>query len=136
MDFLGVCINKQGITIDPAKIAGLRDYPHILKNLKQVQGFLGVAGYHCMFVLEFLTIVAPLTCLTHKDVPFIWDQKCMDAQEEIIKWITNAPVLVPPDTNHQFKLETDTSQVGTGTTPYLCDKPVTLPDGTQKPGPC
>ena len=60
----------------------------------------------------------------------------MDAQEEIIKRITNAPVLVPPDTNWQFELETDTSQIGTGAILYQCDKPITMPDGTQKPGPC
>ena len=88
-----------------------------------------------MFVPDFLTIAAPLTRLTRKDVSFIWDQKCIDAQEEIIKRITNAPVLVPPDTNHQFELETDASQIGTGAILYQRDKPITLPDGTQKPGP-
>ena len=59
----------------------------------------------------------------------------MDAQEEIIKQITNAPVLVPLDTNRQFELETDASQIGTGAILYQCDKLITLPNGTQKPGP-
>jgi hypothetical protein len=35
MDFLEVCISKKGVTVDPAKIAGLRDYPRILHNLTQ-----------------------------------------------------------------------------------------------------
>jgi len=46
MDFLGVQISKDRVTIDPAKIAGLRDYPRTLINLRQARGFLGVTGYH------------------------------------------------------------------------------------------
>jgi hypothetical protein len=34
MDFLGVRISKDGITVDPAKVAGLRGYPRVLYNLK------------------------------------------------------------------------------------------------------
>ena len=49
MDFLGIRINKNGVTVDPAKVAGLREYPRKLHNLKQVRGFLGCAGYHRMF---------------------------------------------------------------------------------------
>jgi len=32
MDFLGVWISKDGATVDPAKVAGLRDYPRELKD--------------------------------------------------------------------------------------------------------
>jgi hypothetical protein len=48
--------------------------------------------------------------------------------------ITHAPVLVRPDPSQQFELETDASLIGTGAILYQCDPPVTLPDGTQKPG--
>ena len=70
MDFLGIRISKDGATIDPAKVAGLRDYPRELKDQRQVQGFLGVAGYHHMFCANFSIIAAPLTKLTGKNVPF------------------------------------------------------------------
>jgi len=46
MDFLGVRINKNGATIDPAKIAGIADWPEDIKNLKGAQSFIGIAGYH------------------------------------------------------------------------------------------
>jgi hypothetical protein len=36
MDFLGVRISKDGVTVDPTKVAGLREYPRVLHNLKQV----------------------------------------------------------------------------------------------------
>jgi hypothetical protein len=36
IDFLRVQISKNGVIVDPAKVAGLREYPRILHNLKQV----------------------------------------------------------------------------------------------------
>jgi len=135
MDFLGVRISKDGATIDPAKVAGLRDYPRELKDQHQVQGFLGVASYHCMFCANFSIIAAPLTKLTRKTVPFEWGQEQKDAQEKLITLITNAPVLVKPDPNHQFELETDASQIGTGAILYQCDPPTKHADGTEKLGP-
>jgi len=78
MDFLGVRINKNGATIDPAKIAGIPDWPEEIKNLKGARSFIGVAGYHCMFIPGFSQITAPITQLFGKDVPFIWSQECID----------------------------------------------------------
>jgi len=97
MDFLGVRISKDGVTIDPAKIAGLRDYPRTLTNLRQARGFLGVAGYHRIFVPNFSTIAAPITRLTSKGVPFKWGSEQQEAQEKLITLITSAPILVKPD---------------------------------------
>jgi hypothetical protein len=71
MDFLRVCISKDGVTVDPAKVTRLREYPRTLHNLKQVQGFLGCAGYHRMFCKNFSIIAAPLFRLTKKDTPFV-----------------------------------------------------------------
>ena len=123
MDFLGVRLSKEGATIDPAKIAGLKDWPRMLKNLREARGFLGVAGYHRMFVPQFSTIAAPITRLTGKGVPFEWGPEQQQAQEKIIQLITSAPILAWPDPNRQFELEVDTSQVGTGAILYQCDPP-------------
>ena len=61
MDFLGVQISKHGATIDPAKIARITEYPRNLLNLRQARGFLGITGYHRMFVKNFSIITAPIT---------------------------------------------------------------------------
>ena len=135
MDFLGVCINKDGITVDPAKVAGLHKYPRELYNLKQVWGFLGYVGYHCMFCKNFLTLAKPLIWLTKKDTPFVWGQEQCNMQEAIIQLITHALILTLLDPLQQFELETDTSQIGTGAILYQQDLVITLPDGTEKPEP-
>jgi hypothetical protein len=80
--------------VDPAKVAELKEYPRVPHNLKQVQGFLGCAGYHCMFCRNFSIIATPLFHLTKKDAPFIWGKEQQDAQETIIMLITHASVLV------------------------------------------
>jgi len=118
MDFLGVCISKHGATINPAKIAGIAEYPRNILNLRQARGFLGVTGYHRMFIKNFSTITAPITRLTGKDVPFEWGPEQLAAQEQIIQAITNPPVLVKPDPSRQFELEVDASQIGTGAILY------------------
>ena len=93
MDFLGVRISKEGVTINLAKVAGLHDYPYEILNLRQARGFLGVAGYHRMFCKNFLIIAAPITKLTGKDVPFEWGPAQHKAQNKIIMFITSSPVL-------------------------------------------
>ena len=92
MDFLGIWISKHA-TIDPAKIAGIAEYPHDILNLRQARGFLGITSYHRMFIKNFSIIVAPITQLTGKDVPFKWGPEQQAAQEEIICLITHPPVL-------------------------------------------
>jgi len=70
MDFLGVCLTKDGATVDPAKIAGIADWPENIMTLKGARSFVGVLGYHCMFIARFSSITAPITHLFGKDVPF------------------------------------------------------------------
>jgi len=61
MDFLGVCLTKDGATVDPAKIAGIADWPENITTLKEACSFIGVLGYHHMFIAIFSSITAPIT---------------------------------------------------------------------------
>jgi len=79
IDFLGIRISKNGTTIDPAKIAGISDWPEEIKTLKGARSFIGVAGYHRTFIPGFSQIAAPITQLFGKEVPFEWSQECIDA---------------------------------------------------------
>ena len=135
MDFLGVRINKDGVTIDPAKIAGITEWPEEITTVKGVHAILGVCGYHRMFIPQFSFIAAPLFRLTRKDTPFIWDKECHQAVRNLKKAVTTAPVLVRPDLTRQFELEVDASAIVTGAILYQRDPPVTLPSGKTKPGP-
>ena len=87
-----------------------------------------------MFVPGFSKVAAPITRLTGKGVPFEWGPAQQEAQEKIIELITSIPILARPDPSRQFKLEVNTSQVGTGAILYQRDPPVTV-NNKEKPGP-
>ena len=50
MDLLGWRVKNREIRIDPDKIAGLRNWPCELKNIKQVHSILGILGYQRPFI--------------------------------------------------------------------------------------
>ena len=77
MDFLRVHINKNGATIDPAKITSITEWPEDIKTLKGAHSFVGMLGYHCMFIPGFSSITAPITHLFGKSIPFEWTQDCI-----------------------------------------------------------
>jgi hypothetical protein len=111
MDFLGMRIGKDGVTIDSAKIAGITEWPEELTTVKGVRAVLGIIGYLRMFIPRFSFLAAPLTHLTGKDIPFEWTDKCRQAVCNLKKAVTTAPVLVRPDPSKQFELEVDTSRI-------------------------
>jgi len=45
INFLGMCLNCHGITIDPGKLSEIRDWPCTLGNVKEVRKILGVLKY-------------------------------------------------------------------------------------------
>ena len=115
INFLGMRLNRHGITIDPAKLAGLCDWPRTLRNMKEIQKVLGVLGYQRPFIPNFAGFARPLTNLLKKDAPFNWMPECCQALDTLIDIITSSPVLIAPNQDCQFKLEVDASQFAIGT---------------------
>jgi len=114
MDFLGIRLNHHGITINPSKIKGLTDWPRELKNIKEIRKVLGVLGYQCPFIPNFISFAHPLTNLLKKDTPFEWTPECRAFLDMLIDIITSSPVLVAPNQEQQFELEVDASQFAIG----------------------
>src|SRR5580693_7019423 len=136
VDFLGVQLGHGEITIDPSKIAGIGEWPSILKNIKEVRSTLGVLGFQRPFILGFASIARPLTNLLKKGVTFLWTDECTQALEWLKGIVTTEPVLVPPDQERQFILEVDASQFATGAILYQADKKMTDRKGNPILRPC
>ncbi|XXG76914.1 hypothetical protein AAC387_Pa08g1175 [Persea americana] len=111
--FLGHIISKEGLAVDPANIDAIikGERP---KNATEIESFLGLPGYYIRFVQGFSSISAPLTKLTRKNVPFVWNEKCEASFEELKGKLTLAPILTLPSSSGGFVVYTDASNVGLG----------------------
>ena len=67
--FLGHIISREGISVDPAKVATVVDWPRPT-NITKVWSFLRMIGYYYRFVRNFSKIALPLTQLLRKDRKF------------------------------------------------------------------
>ena len=77
MTFVGYMVSKEGIGMDPAKVAAILDWP-TPKNIKEVQSFLGFANFYRKFILHY-SLTTPLTSLTRKGIKFTWSSKADEA---------------------------------------------------------
>ncbi|WVZ70423.1 hypothetical protein U9M48_019094 [Paspalum notatum var. saurae] len=111
--FLGHIVSKGGIMVDPSKISSVMDWK-VLEVVKEVRGFLGLAGYYRRFIESFSRIAKPMTSLLEKGVPFIWTKERQAAFDELKKRLTTAPVLTLPDLTKSFTVYCDASKEGLG----------------------
>ena len=71
VEYLGLVLSEGWVEMDPIKIAGARDWP-MLKNVMEVQSFMGFVNLYCRFILEFSHVASPLHHLTKKAEPWKW----------------------------------------------------------------
>jgi Reverse transcriptase (RNA-dependent DNA polymerase) len=69
--YLGVVVKEEKLTMDPAKLKGILDWP-APKTIKKVQSFLGFKNFYRCFVKGFSYLVHPLNDLLKKDKKFVW----------------------------------------------------------------
>ncbi|KAA3473699.1 DNA/RNA polymerases superfamily protein [Gossypium australe] len=84
------------------------------RNVSEVRSFLGLASYYCRFVKGFSTIATLLTRLLQKDVRFEWSDKCQRSFDQLKTLLTEAPMLVQPESGKEFVIYSDASLNGLG----------------------
>jgi len=63
---LGVVIGPKGMEMQKEKVEGVLNWL-ALRNVKEVQKFLGLANYYRRFIKDFARIAAPLHALVRKE---------------------------------------------------------------------
>jgi hypothetical protein len=106
-------ISESGVATCPNKIKVVMDWRQPY-SVKEVQSFLGLAGYYRWFVKHYGIIARPLTDLLKKNIVFQWTSDQDTAFQILKRALTNAPILALLDFSKPFIVETDTSRFGVG----------------------
>jgi len=82
--------------------------------VKEVQSFIGLYNYYRIFIKDFAKIALPIHKLTKKNVPFNWGSEQQKAFEKLKELFTSTPILINPDSDKFFIVETDESNYAVG----------------------
>ena len=102
------------------KTSAVRDFPEP-KNVKPVQGFLGLTGFFRKFIHDYARVARPLTELTKKDVNLKFENEERCAFNEFKNALCEEPVLALKCHFAETELHTDASSLGLRAILLQCD---------------
>lgn len=107
VEYLGHIISHNSVRIDPAKVAGITDWP-TPKNKRELQQFLGFANFYRRFVKDYSKHAVPITKLTGQ-VEWNWGPEQTTAFDAIKKAITTTPAIAIANDNNPFRVQCNSS---------------------------
>jgi hypothetical protein len=110
---LGHILCKQGLLVDPSKIAIIVDLPPPTL-VKQLRTTLGHTGYYRKFIKGYTQITTPMEKLLKKDCQFSWTEECQQSFDTLKQKMVTAPILVFPDWTKKFHVHVDASSIALG----------------------
>ena len=124
VEFLGHHIGREGVRMVEDKVTAVELWP-VPTTQKEVERFVGLAGFYRKFIKHFSSISAPLTelCGTRKKgqgarappkKTFRWEAEQQSAFDELKRAVISAPCLALPDMARDFIVHTDASGYATG----------------------
>ena len=108
VNFLGHTISAEGVLPNPENIAKIKQWP-VPTTPTQVRQILGLGSYYRRFLHGYSDLVRPLTLLTHKGTPFIWNENCQNAFDTLKARLTGAEIMAYPRDSDSYILDTDSS---------------------------
>ncbi|MBW0588497.1 hypothetical protein O181_128212 [Austropuccinia psidii MF-1] len=127
---LGHVVSGLSLGIDKNKVAAVLLKP-MPQNKKEIQSFLGFAGYYRQHIKDFESIARPIYKLCDKDTVFEMTFDRVKAFESLREALTTAPLLLIPDFKLPFKFYINASGDGLGAALHqvqiINDKPVEEP---------
>ncbi|TFY55573.1 hypothetical protein EVG20_g9269, partial [Dentipellis fragilis] len=113
VEYLGLIVSHDKLSMDPIKVAGIADWPTPC-TVKDVQSFLGFGNFYRQFIKDFSKIARPMFDLTKKEQPWDWTPPCQLAFDQLKTAFTSSPVLIMPDPTKPYLVEVDASDFATG----------------------
>src|SRR6204780_2174335 len=101
VEYLGVIISHNSISMDPVKVAGVAKWPEPT-NKKKVQSFLGFVNFYHRFIQDFSEHAHLLFDLTQNNTKWEWGSKQQLAFDKLKQSVISTPILSSPDSAHLF----------------------------------
>ena len=108
IEYLGLVTSENEVSMDPVKVAGVREWPP-LESKTDIQAFLGFVNFYRRFIRDFSAKARPLFDLTRSKQVWTWSGKEQTAFENLKTAVTTAPVLAFPQDSKPFQVEADSS---------------------------
>lgn len=121
--YLGHILSTDGIKPDPTKVEAIRNFP-TPANKSDVSRLLGLVTYLSKFCPDLAERVQTLRTLTHKDVPWTWDENHSHALETVKTMVTDAPILGLFNSELPITVSVDASNHGLGAALFQDGQPV------------
>ncbi|GFW19896.1 hypothetical protein TNCV_3561991 [Trichonephila clavipes] len=113
VNYLGHIISAEGVRTDPEKVSAVKNWKRP-ENLSGLRSFLGLCTYYRKFVKGFSNIARPLHKLTESKQKFQWTKECEDSFLQLKEALTSSPILIYPQPDKPFILDTDASNESVG----------------------
>ncbi|XP_062569214.1 uncharacterized protein LOC134231291 [Saccostrea cucullata] len=100
---------------DPNKVTAVKEFPLPITK-RDLKSFLGLTGYYRQYIQNYAKISVTLTDMLKKMQPnkIKWTTEATKAFKDLKEALTSAPVLITPDFQKVFTLQTDASQFAIG----------------------
>ncbi|KAL1954574.1 hypothetical protein VTO42DRAFT_1050 [Malbranchea cinnamomea] len=122
VEFVGHIVGGGEVRPVPAKVDVIKEWP-VPKNVRKLHQFLGLTSYYRRYVRGFAKIAAPLSELlkepdaelrSKKRRPIVWNAACQLAFQTLKDALTSEPVLIQPDPQAPFTMDSDASEWALG----------------------
>ena len=111
LHYLGHIVSADGVRPMPDKLDSIRKLAPPT-TVKEIQQFLGLAGYYRKFVPRYSDVTRPLTDLLRQDQEYLWTEECNACFALLKEYLCAHPVLTYPDPSKPYVLYTDASKFG------------------------
>jgi hypothetical protein len=113
VSYLGYLITADGLKPDPRRVSKIIEM-QLPADQKALMRFIGAMSYYRRFIPNFSKTASILHRMIESKEKFAWNDDAKVAFEKLKHHLVEAPILIYPNFNEQFYIETDASDYAIG----------------------